>query len=108
MTPSLMRLRRADVTFVRWCRSGMLPRSWPSKPGAQRSPPSDARQVRWILRWAAQRLATARGKKGGNGMASLTTVLAEILHTVQRPGDFYTTGTLDIFAPRLEVAGVGS
>ena len=41
-------------------------------------------------------------------MASLTTVLAEILHTVQRPGDFYTTGTLDIFAPRLEVAGVGS
>ena len=40
-------------------------------------------------------------------MASLTTELAEILHTVQRPGDFYTTGTIDIFAPRLEVAGVG-
>ena len=40
-------------------------------------------------------------------MASLTTELAEILHTVQRPGDFYTTGTTDIFAPRLEVAGVG-
>ena len=40
-------------------------------------------------------------------MASLTTELAEILDTVQRPGDFYTTGTLDIFAPRLEVAGVG-
>ena len=39
-------------------------------------------------------------------MASLTTELAEILHTVQRPGDFYTTGTTDIFAPRLEVAGV--
>ena len=31
-------------------------------------------------------------------MASLTTELAEILHTVQRPGDFYTTGTIDIFA----------
>jgi predicted 2-oxoglutarate/Fe(II)-dependent dioxygenase YbiX len=40
-------------------------------------------------------------------MAALTTELAEILHTVQRPGDFYTTGTTDIFAPRLEVAGVG-
>ena len=40
-------------------------------------------------------------------MASLPTELAEILHTVQRPGDFYTTGTTDIFAPRLEVAGVG-
>jgi predicted 2-oxoglutarate/Fe(II)-dependent dioxygenase YbiX len=40
-------------------------------------------------------------------MASLTTELTEILHTVQRPGDFYTTGTTDIFAPRLEVAGVG-
>src|SRR5262245_54842745 len=40
-------------------------------------------------------------------MASLTTELAEILYTVQRPGDFYTTGTTDIFAPRLDVAGVG-
>jgi hypothetical protein len=40
-------------------------------------------------------------------MAFLTTELAEILHTVQRPGDFYTTGTIDIFAPCLEVAGVG-
>ena len=40
-------------------------------------------------------------------MASLPTELAEILHTVQRPGDFYTTGTTDIFAPRLEVTGVG-
>src|SRR5262249_23705548 len=33
--------------------------------------------------------------------------LAEILQTVQRPGDFYTSGTIDIFAPRLAVAGVG-
>ncbi len=40
-------------------------------------------------------------------MASFTTELAEILQTVQRPGDFYTTGTTDIFAPRLDVAGVG-
>src|SRR2546430_4539131 len=50
---------------------------------------------------------TPREKKGRQGMASLTTALAEILHTVQRPGDFYTTGTTDIFAPRLDVAGVG-
>jgi hypothetical protein len=40
-------------------------------------------------------------------MVALTTELAEILQTVQRPGDFYTTGTTDIFAPRLDVAGVG-
>jgi predicted 2-oxoglutarate/Fe(II)-dependent dioxygenase YbiX len=40
-------------------------------------------------------------------MSSLTTELAEMLSTVQRPGDFYTTGTTDIFAPHLEVAGVG-
>jgi hypothetical protein len=40
-------------------------------------------------------------------MSSLTTELAEMLSTVQRPGDFYTTGTTDIFAPSLEVAGVG-
>src|SRR5262245_50732898 len=40
-------------------------------------------------------------------MSSLPTELAEILNTVQRPGDFYTTGTTDIFAPSLEVAGVG-
>lgn len=40
-------------------------------------------------------------------MASLTDTLAEILDTVQRPGGFYVTGTLDIFAPSLEVEGVG-
>jgi predicted 2-oxoglutarate/Fe(II)-dependent dioxygenase YbiX len=40
-------------------------------------------------------------------MADCTTDLAEILRTVQRPGDFYSTGTIDMFAPRLEVAGVG-
>jgi predicted 2-oxoglutarate/Fe(II)-dependent dioxygenase YbiX len=40
-------------------------------------------------------------------MASLTIELADILHTVQRPGDFYTIGTIDIFTPRLEVTGVG-
>ena len=40
-------------------------------------------------------------------MAAFTTELAEILSTVQRPGDFYTTGTSDIFTPHLEVAGVG-
>ncbi len=40
-------------------------------------------------------------------MAPLSTELAKILRTVQRPGDFYTTDTLDMFAPRLDVAGVG-
>jgi predicted 2-oxoglutarate/Fe(II)-dependent dioxygenase YbiX len=40
-------------------------------------------------------------------MSSLTTELAEMLSTVQRPGDYYTTGTTEIFAPHLEVAGVG-
>ena len=33
--------------------------------------------------------------------------LAETLRTIRRPGDFYTSGTAEIFAPRLEVSGVG-
>jgi predicted 2-oxoglutarate/Fe(II)-dependent dioxygenase YbiX len=40
-------------------------------------------------------------------MSSLTTELAEILSTVLRPGDFYTAGTTEVFAPGLEVDGVG-
>ncbi|MGE3541301.1 MAG: 2OG-Fe(II) oxygenase [Candidatus Tectimicrobiota bacterium] len=40
-------------------------------------------------------------------MVSLSTALAEILHTVQRPGDFVTAGRLDIFMPALDVDGVG-
>ncbi len=40
-------------------------------------------------------------------MPTLTTELAEILSTVQRPGDFYAAGTAEIFAPGLEVEGVG-
>ncbi|MFO1432107.1 MAG: 2OG-Fe(II) oxygenase [Candidatus Competibacteraceae bacterium] len=40
-------------------------------------------------------------------MSSITTELAELLSTVQRPGDFYTTGTIEFFAPHLEVEGVG-
>jgi predicted 2-oxoglutarate/Fe(II)-dependent dioxygenase YbiX len=39
--------------------------------------------------------------------ALITTELAEILRTIQRPGDFYTTGMIDIFTPQLNVAGVG-
>src|SRR2546427_5644803 len=85
----------------------MLPRPLPSKPGSTRSPPSQARKVHCIFCCAAWQPATARYKKGRKGMASLTTELAEILHTVQRPGDFYTTGAIDIFAPYLDVAGVG-
>jgi hypothetical protein len=33
--------------------------------------------------------------------------LADVLSTVQRPGDFYTTGNLELPAPRLLVEGVG-
>ena len=40
-------------------------------------------------------------------MTILTQALADILKGVRRPGDFYTTGKSEIFAPRLEVAGVG-
>jgi len=40
-------------------------------------------------------------------MPSITRDIHEALQTVQRPGDFYATGTSEIFAPALEVAGVG-
>jgi predicted 2-oxoglutarate/Fe(II)-dependent dioxygenase YbiX len=40
-------------------------------------------------------------------MSSITTDLAEILSTVKRPGSFYAAGTTEIFAPNLEVEGVG-
>lgn len=40
-------------------------------------------------------------------MSSITTELAELLSTVQRPGDFYAAGSTEIFAPSLEVEGVG-
>ena len=40
-------------------------------------------------------------------MSAITTDLAEELSTVRRPGDFFTFGTAEILAPRLEVDGVG-
>jgi predicted 2-oxoglutarate/Fe(II)-dependent dioxygenase YbiX len=40
-------------------------------------------------------------------MSLITTELAERLSTVQRPGDFYATGTTELFAPHLEVEGIG-
>lgn len=40
-------------------------------------------------------------------MATTTQKLDEILQTIRRPGDFYVTGTNEIFAPKLEVTGVG-
>jgi predicted 2-oxoglutarate/Fe(II)-dependent dioxygenase YbiX len=40
-------------------------------------------------------------------MSSITTDLTEILSTVQRPGNFYTSGTTETFAPQLQVEGVG-
>lgn len=41
-------------------------------------------------------------------MSTITIELAGLLNKVQRPGDFYATGTTEIFAPSLEVEGVGS
>ena len=40
-------------------------------------------------------------------MSSITDQLFNTLQNVQRPGNFYATGTLDIFPPHLEVEGVG-
>jgi predicted 2-oxoglutarate/Fe(II)-dependent dioxygenase YbiX len=40
-------------------------------------------------------------------MSSITTELTEILKTIDRPGNFYTAGTTEIFAPHIEVEGVG-
>jgi len=40
-------------------------------------------------------------------MSSITEQLFTVLHNVQRPGQFYATGTLEIFPPQLEVEGVG-
>ncbi|SBT08004.1 conserved hypothetical protein [Candidatus Accumulibacter aalborgensis] len=40
-------------------------------------------------------------------MTTLTQDLADILKNVRRPGDFHATGRSEIFAPRLEVTGVG-
>lgn len=40
-------------------------------------------------------------------MKPINDPLSDSLQTVQRPGNFYTTGSLDIFLPQLEVAGVG-
>jgi hypothetical protein len=38
---------------------------------------------------------------------SFATELAQLLKGVQRPGDFCTVGTYEIFAPGLEVEGIG-
>ena len=40
-------------------------------------------------------------------MSSVAAALAECLARVQRPGDFYATGTFDIHPPRLEIEGLG-
>ena len=40
-------------------------------------------------------------------MSSIVSSLAALLGGVERPGDFYTAGTAEIFSPRLEVDGVG-
>lgn len=43
-----------------------------------------------------------------NQMTALTVDLAKILQTVRRPGDFQVAGTSEVFAPQIEVAGVGA
>ena len=40
-------------------------------------------------------------------MSSVATDLAGLLNQVQRPGDFCTVGVCEIFAPGLDVEGVG-
>lgn len=40
-------------------------------------------------------------------MSSIASDFAALLTGVERPGDFYCTGTEEIFSPRLEVDGVG-
>ena len=40
-------------------------------------------------------------------MTSIAADLVELLGTVRRPGDFCTSGTVELLAPSLEVAGVG-
>lgn len=41
-------------------------------------------------------------------MSGINQALAEILGTVQRPGDFHVSGRLEIFAPNISVDGVGT
>ncbi len=40
-------------------------------------------------------------------MSSINNELISILNKVQRPGDFYVSGTREIFAPRLEIEDIG-
>jgi predicted 2-oxoglutarate/Fe(II)-dependent dioxygenase YbiX len=40
-------------------------------------------------------------------MSSLNSKIAKVLSTVERPGDFFASGTVEMLAPRLEVEGVG-
>lgn len=40
-------------------------------------------------------------------MSLIATDLAALLSAVDRPGDFYVSGRMDAFAPRLDVGGVG-
>ena len=40
-------------------------------------------------------------------MSSIATRLASVLSTVRRPGDFFAAGRTELFAPLLEVEGVG-
>ena len=41
-------------------------------------------------------------------MPAIPLELARVLQTVRRPGDFFATGRIEIFAPKIEVEGVGA
>jgi predicted 2-oxoglutarate/Fe(II)-dependent dioxygenase YbiX len=48
-----------------------------------------------------------RSVKKQDPMSSIVLGLAKILPTIRRHGDFYATGTMEMFAPNLEIEGVG-
>src|SRR6202035_480991 len=75
--------------------------------GSMRPRPSGSgRRVRDEAASAADHLQTVDASRPIS-MSSLNTELAEILSTVERPGDFFASGTVEMLAPRLEVEGVG-
>src|SRR5262245_36207650 len=68
-----------------------------------------AREARALPPRAPGRRICSAGTKHRqrSAMPSITTSLAALLSTVSRAGDFFVAGRIEIFAPRLEVDGVG-
>jgi hypothetical protein len=62
------------------------------------------------LGWSARHamiVASCCQHESTRAVTGICQELAEALSTVQRPGDFYTSGSLGLPVPRLEVEGVG-